>query len=47
MLMWIILAIAWIAVLGAGIFLYKIATLAEHKVRSMSERVRRDENRAA
>ncbi|HEY6347871.1 MAG TPA: hypothetical protein VI636_00535 [Candidatus Angelobacter sp.] len=47
MVVWIIVAVVWIAVLAAGIVLYKIATFAEQKVRSISTRVRRDENRAA
>ena len=47
MLMWIIVAVVWIAVLAAGILLYKVATFAEKKVKNMSTRVRRDEHRAA
>lgn len=47
MLMWIILAVAWIAVLAAGISLYKIAGYAEQKFRQMTERDRRSEDRAA
>jgi len=47
MLVWVIVAVVWVAVLAAGIFLYKIATFAEQKVKNISTRVRRDENRAA
>lgn len=47
MLVWVIVAVVWIAVLAAGILLYKIATFAEQKVKNISTRVRRDENRAA
>ena len=47
MLMWIIVAVVWIAVLAAGILLYKVATFAEQKVKNMSARARRDERRAA
>lgn len=47
MLMWLIVAVVWIAVLIAGILLYKVATFAEQKVKSMSTRVRHDEHRAA
>jgi len=47
MLMWIILAIGWIAVLAAGIALYKLATYAEEKFRRMTTRVRRTQDRAA
>jgi len=44
--MWLIVAAVWIAVLVAGILLYKVATFAEQKVKNMSARVRRDEHRA-
>ena len=47
MLMWIILAIGWIAVLAAGISLYRMAAYAEEKFRRMSDRARRGEHRAA
>lgn len=47
MLVWIIIAVAWIAVLAAGIFLYKVATFTEQKVKNISARVRGDERRAA
>ena len=47
MLMWIILAIAWIAILAAGVSLYRIAAYAEEKLRRMNTRVRRTEDRAA
>ncbi|HEY6250570.1 MAG TPA: hypothetical protein VI685_11470 [Candidatus Angelobacter sp.] len=47
MILWIIIAVVWIAVLAAGIFLYKVATFTERKVKNMSARVRRDERRAA
>lgn len=46
MLIWLIVALVWIAVLAAGILLYKVATFAEQKVKGMSARVRRDERRA-
>jgi len=45
--MWIILAIAWIAILAAGISLCRIAAYAEQKFRQMNTRVRRSEDRAA
>jgi len=45
--MWIILAIAWIAILAAGISLCRIAAYAEEKLRRMSTRARPPEDRAA
>ena len=48
MALWIILIIAWAAILVAGIVLYRIAGYAEQKVRRISAtRVRRRENQQA
>lgn len=47
MLIWIILAIAWIAVFAAGISLVRIAAYAEEKVRRLHARERQPEDRAA
>ncbi len=44
--MWIILAIAWAAILVAAISLFRVAGYAEQKLRRMAQRVRR-EDRAA
>lgn len=46
MLVWIIVAVVWIAVLAAGILLYKVATFAEQKLKNMRTRVRGNETRA-
>lgn len=47
MLLWIILGLGWIAVLLAGIGLFRIAGYADKKVRRMTERPRRNEDQAA
>lgn len=46
MLVWIIVAVVWIAVLAAGILLYRVATFAEQKLKNMRARVRRNETRS-
>jgi hypothetical protein len=45
--MWIIIAIAWVAVLVAGISLCRIAAYADQKFRRMMARPSRTEDRAA
>jgi hypothetical protein len=47
MLLWVILGLGWIAVLLAAIGLFRIAGYAEKKVRRLTERPRRSEDRAA
>lgn len=44
MLIWVIIAIAWIAVLIAGISLYRLTAYAEKKFRAMLARSRHSEN---
>jgi len=47
MLIWIILAIAWVAVFAAGISLCRIAAYAEEKFRRLHAREHQSEDRAA
>lgn len=47
MLMWIIIAIAWVAVFVAGISLCRIAAYADQKFRKMIARPTRPEDRVA
>jgi hypothetical protein len=47
MLVWIILAIAWAAVLVAAVSLFRVAGYADQKLRRMVERARHREDRAA
>jgi hypothetical protein len=47
MWIWIILAIAWAAILLVAISLFRIATYADQKVRRMAERTRQRQDRAA
>ena len=47
MLLWIILGLAWAAILVAAVSLFRIAGYADQKVRRMAERNRRRQDRAA
>jgi hypothetical protein len=47
MLIWVIIAVAWAAVLLAGISLYRLTVYAEKKFRSMLARQGRSIDRAA
>jgi hypothetical protein len=47
MLIWIILAIAWAAILVAAISLFRVAGYADQKLRRMAGRTRHREDRAA
>ncbi|HEV3041442.1 MAG TPA: hypothetical protein VHA33_27010 [Candidatus Angelobacter sp.] len=47
MWIWIILALAWAAILLAAVSLFRIATYADQKVRRMAERTRQRQDRAA
>jgi hypothetical protein len=46
MLIWIILAIAWAAILMAAVSLFRVAGYADQKVRRMAERARHREDQA-
>jgi len=47
MLIWIILGVAWAAILLAAVSVFRIAGYADQKVRRMADRSRRRQNRAA
>jgi hypothetical protein len=47
MLIWIILAIAWAAILVAAISLFRVAGYADQKLRRLTARARHREDRAA
>jgi type IV secretory pathway TrbD component len=47
MLMWIILGFGWLGVLFAAVSLFRVAGYADKKVRSIAQRSRRQNDRAA
>jgi len=47
MLLWIILALAWIVILFAAVSLFRIAGYADKKMRRLAHRPRRREDQAA
>jgi hypothetical protein len=47
MVLWVILGLGWLAVLMAGVCLFRIAGYADKKVRRLTERPRRREDQAA
>jgi hypothetical protein len=47
MLIWIILGIGWLAILFAGVSLFRLAGYADKQVRRLAQRPRQRNNQAA